>query len=161
MMDGVHVTRYAYFHRSLEKLSYGGGILPKLRANPFLYGLVPFLMAGLTRAARNRFRTFSYDVIHAHWIIPQAFCACIARGTRKIPILVTSHGGDLFGLRATPFRWLKSWTLARSSEVAVVSHYMRDVVRTPSPETRGASAAGCGAGCRERVWWSTPIGSSS
>ena len=145
-MDGVHVTRYAYFHRSLEKLSYGGGILPKLRANPFLYGLVPFLMAGLTRAARNRFRTFSYDVIHAHWIIPQAFCACIARGTRKIPILVTSHGGDLFGLRATPFRWLKSWTLARSSEVAVVSHYMRDVVRGAQRPGRACACAADGCG---------------
>lgn len=127
-MDGVNVYRYGYFLRPLERLSYDGGILPKLKANPLYFGLVPFLLAGQIRAIRARLRARDYEFVHAHWIIPQAFCACIGRGSGRTPVLVTSHGGDLFGLRAAPFRWLKSWTLKRCDEVAVVSRYMQDVV---------------------------------
>lgn len=127
-MDGVRVHRYGYFLRRFELLSYGGGILPKLKANPLLFTLVPFLIVGLAIAVRARLKSRDYDVIHAHWIIPQGLCACVARRSTKAAIVVTSHGGDLFGLRAAPFRWLKSWTLARCDFVSVVSRYMQDIL---------------------------------
>lgn len=41
------------------------------------------------------------DLIHAHWLIPQGLAAIVARtlANRRVLILCTSHGGDLFGLR--------------------------------------------------------------
>ena len=33
-IDGIEVTRYPYFLRSMEVLAYGGGILPKIRPLP-------------------------------------------------------------------------------------------------------------------------------
>ena len=44
--------------------------------------------------------------IHAHWLIPQGLVArrLAARG---VPYLVTSHGGDLFGLRGRLLESLK------------------------------------------------------
>jgi glycosyltransferase involved in cell wall biosynthesis len=132
-LDGVTVYRYPYFLPRLEVLAYDGGILPKLKANPLLYGLLPFFMAGLCVAIARRLRRGRYGAIHAHWIIPQALAACVARGTCAVPVLVTSHGGDLFGLRSAPLKALKSWTLRRCDQVAVVSRFMRDTVLNDYP----------------------------
>lgn len=127
-IDGVSVSRYPYFFRSMEVLAYGGGILPKLKANPLLLGLVPFFMLGLYRAIRRSLKAKDYAAIHAHWIIPQGCCAQFARSSNRPPLLVTSHGGDLFGLRAGLLGRVKRWTLGNADAIAVVSGYMRDVV---------------------------------
>lgn len=127
-LDGVTVHRYPYFLRRLEVLAYGGGILPKLRANPALWLLLPWFVAGLYRATARRLRRGRYDIVHAHWILPQGLIACLADRKHKAAIAVTSHGGDLYGLRARPFRALKRWTLERSDRIAVVSNAMREKV---------------------------------
>lgn len=129
-LDGVGVFRYPYFFRRYETLAYGGGILPKLKARPWLRALVPLLLLGQCSAAWRRLRQARYDCIHAHWILPQAFCACVANRSNGPPILVTSHGGDLFGLRSRLARALTRWTLTRSEKIAVVSHYMKSVIHS-------------------------------
>jgi len=127
-LDGVQIYRYPYFIRRYETLAYGGGILPKLKARPWLRALVPCLMLGLTVASWRALRRAQYDCIHAHWIVPQALCAGLAGGGRKVPMLITSHGGDLFGLRSRLARTLTGWTLRRGQRIAVVSNYMKTVV---------------------------------
>src|SRR5690606_29480979 len=65
----------------------------------------------------------SYTAIHAHWIIPQGLVAVIINllFRKNIPILLTSHGGDLFGLRSKPMKWIKQWVVRRSTHLTVVS----------------------------------------
>ena len=73
-------------------------------------------------------REYEFDAVHAHWIVPQGFVAAILRVlTRRFPpVLVTSHGGDLYALRGPVFERLKRWILTRADSVTVVSHAMRD-----------------------------------
>jgi len=43
---GIHVKRFRYFFDPFERLAYHGGILAKLKKNPFQYGLLPFFFVG-------------------------------------------------------------------------------------------------------------------
>lgn len=70
------------------------------------------------------------DAVHAHWIIPQGFTATIAMGItgKSIPLICTSHGGDLFALQGRLFQAIKRWIINRSRVVTVVSHAMKETV---------------------------------
>lgn len=127
-LDGLTVHRFRYAFERFETLAYSTGILDKLRANPLNYLLVPMFLLGMTVAAYRLIKRERYTVVHAHWLIPQGVaCAAALRLMATPPPLVcTSHGGDLFGLRgALPSR-IKRWVLQRSHAVTVVSHYMRE-----------------------------------
>ncbi len=130
-LDGLRVIRFPYFIRSRENLaSHGGGILNRLRANPLNYLLVPPFLIGQLWALVRVLRDDDWDLIHAHWLIPQGLVAMLARrlARRQVTLVCTSHGGDLFGLRGTGFRAIKRAVLRASSRVSVVSEAMRNAV---------------------------------
>lgn len=127
-MDGVHVVRYRYAPAAFESLVNDGGIVANLRRSPAKCLLVPGFVLAQCVAAWRLVRSGKVDVIHAHWILPQGLVAMLAaraRGGRAVPVLVTSHGGDLFALRGRVARWLKRWTVARAAMTTVVSEGMR------------------------------------
>lgn len=128
--NGIHVKRFRYFFNRLEKLAYHGGILAKLKKNPFLYGLLPFFVVGELLALIKLLQRYRFDLIHAHWLIPQglvAVLACYLTGS-KIPLLFTSHGGDLFGLQGIIMNRIKRWVILKSHALTVVSRNMIEAV---------------------------------
>jgi glycosyltransferase involved in cell wall biosynthesis len=127
---GIHVKRFRYFFDPLERLAYHGGILAKLKRNPFLYGLLPFFFMGELYALIKLLRHRRFHLIHAHWLIPQglvAILACYLTGS-KIPLLFTSHGGDLFGLQGIIMNRIKRWVILKSHVMTVVSLNMLEAV---------------------------------
>lgn len=133
-IEGIRVKRYRYFIPSWQSLVYEGGILARLRTQPWRILQLPFLLSSQWWTVRNFIRTWKPDVIHAHWLLPQGLVACIAARGRT-PVVCTSHGGDLFGLRDMLSRCLKAWTLKQCSAVTVVSQSMVEVVSQLSPKT--------------------------
>lgn len=130
-MAGLRVIRHPYFFRTLENLtSQNGGILHQLKSNSWNYLLVPFLLISQILAIVCLIRRERIDVVHAHWIIPQGFTAAIATVItgKSIPLIVTSHGADLFALQGRLFQTLKRWIINRSRIVTVVSHAMKETV---------------------------------
>lgn len=128
VMEGLNVFRYRYFFTRLQSLAYSGGILARLARNPLNYLLVPWFLLAQAVAVIRRIRSVEYDVIHAHWLIPQGLICALARGTlgERAPALVcTSHGGDLYALEYPLFRALKKWAAARSDCLCVVSNAMK------------------------------------
>lgn len=121
-LDGVEVLRYRYAPECWESLVNNGGIVANLNKSPWKWLLLPsFFLAQLVALGRIR-RHFCPDVIHAHWLIPQGFLVALTGLLMKpIPYLATSHGADLYALRATPFEALKRWVVRRSAAVTVVS----------------------------------------
>ena len=127
---GIHVKRFRYFFDPLERLAYHGGILAKLKKNPFQYGLLPFFVVGELLALIRLLQRYRFDLIHAHWLIPQglvAVLACYLTGS-KIPLLFTSHGGDLFGLQGIIMNRIKRWVILKSHALTVVSRNMIEAV---------------------------------
>jgi len=129
-MEGIRVFRFKYFFEGGELLAYGGGILPNLKQHPWRFFLVPFFLFGELVALSRLLESGSYNVVHAHWLIPQGLIAVSARiiSGLRCPILCTSHGGDMFALKGKLFRILKCFVLSRSNGLTVVSQTMREKV---------------------------------
>lgn len=106
--DGpIRVRRFRYmWPEQLELLAYGGGGLVNLRAPGRKLLAFPFVAAEIL-AVRRAIRRFQPDVVHAHWLLPQAFAAGLAARGAGVPMIVTVHGGDVFGLRSPMFRPFK------------------------------------------------------
>jgi len=130
-MAGMRVIRFPYFFGRWEKLAmHGGGILNHLKTNPVYYLMVPFFLLGQLLAVSHLLRNERFDVIHAHWLIPQGFIAALSLliTRRKIPLLCTSHGGDLFALKGKDLQRLKRWVMDKSAALTVVSKAMKTTV---------------------------------
>jgi glycosyltransferase involved in cell wall biosynthesis len=126
MLDGVEVIRYRYAPRLLQTLVPNGGIVANLRAARWKWLLLPGFVVGQYRAARHILRTRRIDLIHAHWLLPQGFIARRLARLHGIPYVVTSHGGDLFGLRGRLSTRLKRKVADDCAAMTVVSSAMRD-----------------------------------
>jgi phosphatidylinositol alpha-1,6-mannosyltransferase len=124
----LEVHRFRYCFERFETLAYEGGMLWRARQNPFRLLLLPlFLISQFTMVLRLCSRR-DVDAIHAHWIVPQGFGAAMLRviHRRCPPILITSHGGDLYALRGRLLERLKRWILSKADAITVVSTAMLD-----------------------------------
>jgi glycosyltransferase involved in cell wall biosynthesis len=130
-LDGIKVSRYRYFFSRWESLAYHGGILANLKQNPLRYGLVPFLFLAQLLALYRLLCRQRYDCIHAHWLIPQGLMVLVVRFLLKStpPLIVTSHGGDLYGLKGYFPKRLKRYVAQQSTVVTVVSLAMMEVLQ--------------------------------
>ncbi len=130
-MAGLRVIRFPYFFQRWEKLAmHGGGILNKLKSHPLYYLMIPFFLLGQLRAVVGLLRSEQFDLIHAHWLIPQGLIAALSLliTRQKIPLLCTSHGGDLFALKGKVLQRLKRWVMDKSAALTVVSKAMKKTV---------------------------------
>ncbi|UBB24403.1 glycosyltransferase [Pseudoxanthomonas japonensis] len=128
-MDGVEVVRYRYAPEKWETLVNDGGIVTNLRRRKWKVFLLPGFILLLAWQAWRQNRKARFDVMHAHWIIPQGLVArvlCFAAG--GIPFVVTSHGADLFALRGPVFNWMRRWVMRGAARSTVVSTTMREAV---------------------------------
>lgn len=130
-LEGVKVLRYRYFpFRKFETLCYPGAIIPRIKEKKVRALLVPFLVLALW-AKLLRIRG-QYDVVHAHWFIPQGIVQSVFKSP---PFVVTGHGGDVTGLNTGLMRRLKACVLARAAGVTTVSHHLAGVLDGIRPGT--------------------------
>jgi glycosyltransferase involved in cell wall biosynthesis len=127
-LEGVEVVRYRYAPSRLETLVNDGGIVNNLKRQPWKWLLVPFFLLGLFWRAWREMHRSRPDVIHAHWLLPQGLVAALLGrlDRRNPPFLVTSHGADLFALRARPLTALKRFVARRATALTAVSQAMID-----------------------------------
>ena len=126
-MGKVSVFRFRYCFDRWEQLAYDGGILPNLKANRLRLLLVPLFILAQLRALIKLLRENHYDAIHAHWIIPQGLTAILASKFLRSPppVVLTSHGGDLFSLKGSVLAQLKRWICRGATHLIVVSSAMK------------------------------------
>lgn len=121
--DGICVRRYRFFWRRWEDLA-DGAILEHVRSRKSRLVQVPFLLTAQFFAMRRAVRHHKPAAIHAHWIIPQGIVARMA--APRVPMIVTTLGGDLYALNDPLSRWLKRRVLRRAAAVTVMSEDMRE-----------------------------------
>lgn len=126
--QSLDIHRYRYFLPALESLANEGGIMARIRQNPLRLLLVPFFLGAQLYAVARLHRQHGFDAIHAHWIIPQGLVAAMFRviSRKAPPVLMTSHGSDLFALRGRMMVRLKRWIMSKADKITVVSAAMRE-----------------------------------
>lgn len=123
VLEGVKVIRYHYFPiHKWETLCYPGAIVPRIKEKKIRGLLIPFLLFTLWRVLNKNLDM--YDLVHAHWIIPQG----IVQAFFKTPYLLTGHGGDVTALNKFPISILKKHSINNASEITVVSNALKNVV---------------------------------
>jgi glycosyltransferase involved in cell wall biosynthesis len=135
---GVTVHRFRYFPGTWQRLAYGSGILPNLKRNSLLWGQVPFFLTSMTYSLLRLMREIQPDIVHAHWLLPQGTIAVLVKSFRKIPVITTVHGGDVFALQGTLLGKIKRFTLRRSdawtSNTRASSDAVGDGASVPRPQ---------------------------
>jgi glycosyltransferase involved in cell wall biosynthesis len=119
-VDGVDVHRFRYaLPERAETVCYGGGSLVNVRESKGAALKVPLVVGAEWLATLRQLRT-GFDVVHAHWILPQGFvsAALPSRGAVRI---ITAHGGDVFGLRGNVVDRFARAALTRADAVTVNS----------------------------------------
>lgn len=118
--DGIKIIRYHYFpiHR-WETLCYPGAIVPRIKEKKIRAFLVPFLFLSLYFHLIHLIP--KYDIVHAHWLIPQGIIQSFFRKT----YIVTGHGGDVTSLNKGIIKRLKQRCLKQAAYVTVVSEQLK------------------------------------
>jgi glycosyltransferase involved in cell wall biosynthesis len=118
----VTVVRYRYFFKRWEDLAHGA-ILDNLKARKSRLLQVPLLAHFLFYGTRRLVRHLQPAAIHSHWVIPQGILATLA--APRVPMLVTTHGGDIYALNSAPMLALKRWVFGRAKAITTVNSQMK------------------------------------
>jgi len=132
LRDGISILRYRYFSpERLELLCHGSGILPNLSRNRLLAFEVPFFLLSQLLHLHRMVRKSGIDLVHAHWLFPQGFLACLYKRwfNPSLPVICSVHGGDLYGLRTEPFVGMNRFTVKRADRMIPVSSSLGDSIR--------------------------------
>ncbi len=123
ILEGIKVIRYHYFPvHNFETLCYPGAIVPRIKEKKWRILLVPFLFLGLWFSL---FRLLpKYDIVHAHWLIPQG----IVQSFFKKKYIITGHGGDVTSLNIPLIKNLKIHALKKAERITVVSHALEKYI---------------------------------
>lgn len=118
-LSGIEVFRHPQFFWPV-RLAYGDDIMDKLRQKPWKWAVLPVFLLFQLLYTRKLCRTFSIQLIHAHWVIPSGLIAVIYKLllNRRIKVLSTAHGDDVWSFLKTPSKWVLKFIL-RNTETTI------------------------------------------
>jgi phosphatidyl-myo-inositol dimannoside synthase len=132
VLDGVPVRRFRYlWPPSAQTVCYSGGALVNLRRSPVNRLKLPALVAAEWAAVARRVARGRFDLVHAHWVLPQGLVAVAP--PRRVPVVVTAHGGDVFGLRGRVLARAKRTALEAADAVTANSSFTEAALRRLAP----------------------------
>jgi glycosyltransferase involved in cell wall biosynthesis len=125
--EPVRFHPYRYAPREEWNLwGYAQSLRSDVQVRGAAWLLAPLAAVALRRAVGERLRERRYDVMHAHWLVPNAaLVAGIARA-HGLPLVVSLHGSDVFlAERMAPVRPLARRALAVAGAVTACSSDLR------------------------------------
>ncbi|MBI2541507.1 glycosyltransferase family 4 protein [Candidatus Woesearchaeota archaeon] len=126
VIDGVRIYRFSYFlPYSLQKVCYEGGIFGNLKKYRIAVFQLPLLVAFEFFNMARLIKKEKIDVVHAHWILPQGFSACLCKKLFNVPYVATAHAGDVFPLKNKFFRFLSNLAIKNSDFCTANSSYTK------------------------------------
>jgi phosphatidyl-myo-inositol dimannoside synthase len=95
LTDGtLHFHRYRYSpFRSWTPWGFSEALAGGSSIRKQLYPLAPVVFASATRAARKLLAGGSFDLVHAHWLVPNGPIGRAAAGST--PLVLSLHGSDV------------------------------------------------------------------
>jgi len=103
----LHFYRYAP-HPALNVYGYAESLRADVGLRRTALAAVPFALAASLRALLHLTRRYQFDLIHAHWALPNGAPAMIAARLSGLPLVVSLHGSDVYLA-------FKGWSLALSA----------------------------------------------
>lgn len=126
-IDGIHEE---YFHyapfQSLRILGYGKSLAGDRHLKHLSYAMIgPYSLSAYWRL-RTLSAKYRYDILHAHWVLPNGPVAIAAARALRQPVVISLHGSDVYVAEANPlFRATAGWSLRHASRVTACSANLR------------------------------------
>ena len=119
----VNLQTYRYFFpRRLQQLGYSNTLINDCELKKYVYLLAPFMFLSGIFHLFLLHRKHRFDVIHAHWLLPNGFIAALVCRLCKIPLVITLHGSDIFISNLNPlFKGMAKWTVKQVGMVTSVT----------------------------------------
>jgi glycosyltransferase involved in cell wall biosynthesis len=92
--DGVEVVPFPYAPRFLEIVGYGRTLEADENVRAVARLATPLYLAGARRAVARAARGGEFDLVHAHWVVPNGIAA--AGAAPRTPFAIGLHGSDVF-----------------------------------------------------------------
>lgn len=95
--DGVHLHFFRYTPLpGLYLWGYASSLSADIRVKPAIYLLAPFVVTAMARALHQLLHDARPEILHAHWVIPNAPVPAFFARHRGIPLVVSLHGSDVY-----------------------------------------------------------------
>ncbi len=123
---GVAVRSFRYAPESWELLGYSRSLQADETMKRGAAAVAPLYAAGALRALSRELKRRPYDLLHAHWVVPNALVAALL--ARRLPVAVGLHGSDVFIAEKPGVRRLVRAVLGRTSVLTGCSPELVDRV---------------------------------
>ena len=115
---GVEVVSFRYAPEPAEVLGYGRSLEADEKVKGGAAWVAPLYALGALRVLR-RARSRRFDLVHAHWIVPNGLVAAAVFGgtsgaTGGVPLAIGLHGSDVFLAEKPGVRAAARWALSRA-----------------------------------------------
>jgi glycosyltransferase involved in cell wall biosynthesis len=127
----VHYHPYRYSpSRSWTPWGYAQSLEGGVKLKRRLYAVAPSVFLSARRACRTLAARERFDVVHAHWVVPNGYIAAGVAGARGIPLVVTLHGSDVSVSERKP--WLGRLARSTFGRTSIVTAPSRDLLERAS-----------------------------
>ena len=93
-----------------------------MRVKGVIYPLTPVVFISSLWALLKLTREIKFDIIHAHWVIPNGPVAALIARLRRLPLLISLHGSDIFVAEHSKlFSSVARWCFRRASAITAPS----------------------------------------
>jgi glycosyltransferase involved in cell wall biosynthesis len=134
----LHFFKYAPF-RGLNIWGYAESLEADVRVRGVIYPLTPVVFISSLWALWRLTSRIKFDVMHAHWVIPNGPVVAIIARLRRLPLVVSMHGSDVFVAEQSKLvSSVARWCYRRASAITAPSD---DLVQRAI--ALGAPAARC------------------
>ncbi|HEX6902706.1 MAG TPA: glycosyltransferase [Thermoanaerobaculia bacterium] len=124
---GVEVVTFRYAPERHEVLGYGRSLEADERVRAKAALTAPLYALAARQAVRRQLRRRRFDLVHAHWIVPNGVAAAAVGG--RVPLAVGLHGSDVFLAEKPGVRHAARWALGRTRLLTGCSPELVDRVR--------------------------------
>jgi glycosyltransferase involved in cell wall biosynthesis len=121
--EPVRFLPYRYAPRDeWSRWGYAQSLEADHRLRRGAYLLAPLVAVALRRALSQRLQDERYDVVHAHWLVPNGVLVDDITRAHGAALVISLHGSDVFvAERLAPARWMARRALRRAGAVTACS----------------------------------------
>lgn len=140
---GVRFYQYKYaLRRKWNIWGYAASLEGDVKVRKLIYLLLPFVLVSSFWKMWRLTGREKFDLIQAHWVIPNAPVAILIGLLRHIPTIISLHGSDVYmAEKIKPVGWVAKWAFRRAAAVTASSpDLMERAQRLGAPKEPGRAA---------------------
>lgn len=136
---GVHLHFFKYSpFRHLNIWGYAEALEADVRVKGAIYPLTPIVSVSSLYALWKLTGQVKFDVMHVHWVLPNGPVALVVARLRRLPLIVSMHGSDVFlAEQGKPLKYVARWCYRAAGAITAPSaDLVKRAVRLGAPRSR-------------------------